>query len=302
MVGRAALERLAIDRALEGEPEPVAGLDDAVLALLLIAALLREHALHLGIHVLLVDLDDRAVDLHALEFHQRDRRQHLVADLEIEVGVAVEHLVDHVLVVRQVDLGLRRGALGALVEGLGYGAVDGVRQHFRHRRAAIDLLEVRHRHLARAETLDVRRALHLVEPGIQPIAEVLGRDDHGEFALEALIEGFCDLHWGIPLSQQYRLAEVSRELVRVRGLEPPRLAALEPKSSASTSSATPARRPSWPGSRAYMARMGEGQRGMGATPARSRRWRRSGPALHRADNLAVSLRSRARRAPANPSA
>ena len=34
-----------------------------------------------------------------------------------------------------------------------------------------------------------------------------------------------------------------RELVRVRGLEPPRLAALEPKSSASTSSATPARRP-----------------------------------------------------------
>ena len=32
----------------------------------------------------------------------------------------------------------------------------------------------------------------------------------------------------------------SESLVRVKGLEPPRLTALEPKSSASTSSATPA--------------------------------------------------------------
>ena len=36
-------------------------------------------------------------------------------------------------------------------------------------------------------------------------------------------------------------------MVRVRGLEPPRLAALEPKSSASTNSATPAKGTRWPG-------------------------------------------------------
>ena len=59
VVGSAARERLALDRALEGEAETVAGLDDAVLALFLVAALLREHALHFGVHVLLVDLDDR---------------------------------------------------------------------------------------------------------------------------------------------------------------------------------------------------------------------------------------------------
>jgi hypothetical protein len=45
------------------------------------------------------------------------------------------------------------------------------------------------------------------------------------------------LRWDFP----YRIVPVFRVgLVRVRGLEPPRLAALEPKSSASTNSATPA--------------------------------------------------------------
>ena len=50
VVGRAAGERLAVDRALEREAEAVA-LDDAVVALVLVAALLAEHALHLVVDV-----------------------------------------------------------------------------------------------------------------------------------------------------------------------------------------------------------------------------------------------------------
>ena len=39
-----------------------------------------------------------------------DRRQDFIFDFESEVGLAVEHVVDHVLVLRQVDLGLGGGA------------------------------------------------------------------------------------------------------------------------------------------------------------------------------------------------
>ena len=198
MVGAAALERLALDLALEGKPEPVAIGNHALVALVLVAAVLAEHALNLGVDVLVGDLDHRLLDLDTLEVHQGDGRQHLVADVEGEVGLTFEHAVDLGLVLGEVDLGLHRGALGALVERLLHRRVDRVGHDFGHRRTAIDLLEVSHRHLAGAETLQVRLPFDLIELGIEPLVEILGRDDHGEFALEALVEGFGDLHWGIP--------------------------------------------------------------------------------------------------------
>ena len=49
------------------------------------------------------------------------------------------------LIFRQIDLGLRGGALGALGQRLADGRVDGVLHHFGHGRPAIDLLEVGNR-------------------------------------------------------------------------------------------------------------------------------------------------------------
>jgi hypothetical protein len=113
---------------------------------------------------------------------------------EGEVGLAVEHLVDHRLVARQIDLGLRGGTLFALVERVGNGRVDRLLHHLGHGRTAIDLLEVGRRHLAGAESLDRHLALELVELGVEPGHQVAGRNGHAQFALQALVQGLSNLH------------------------------------------------------------------------------------------------------------
>jgi hypothetical protein len=67
----AALEGLALDLALEGQPEPVAVGDHGVVALVLVAAVLAEDALDLLVDIRLADLDHRPLDLDGLEVHQR---------------------------------------------------------------------------------------------------------------------------------------------------------------------------------------------------------------------------------------
>ena len=117
MVGRPALEGFAVDLADKLEAEPVAIFHDSVIALALIFAIVDENALEFLVDVFLGNLNDRLLDLDGLEIHRFDLGQDLVLDLKGQIGVAVENLVDDRLIVRQIDLGLGRGAFFALGSG-----------------------------------------------------------------------------------------------------------------------------------------------------------------------------------------
>src|SRR5205085_8808879 len=105
---------------------------------------------------------------------------------------------------------------------------------------AVHLADEVGRHLARPEARhsDLRReTLHL---HLDPRLDVRGGDGQHEGALEALVLGLDGLD-GHLSSVPMKSCPAGKRMVRAEGLEPPHLAILEPKSSASTSSATRAR-------------------------------------------------------------
>ena len=114
---------------------------------------------------------------------------------------------------------------------------------------------MRDRHLAGTEAVDADLVLQLVEPRVDLGVE-LGRRHHDlEFALQAFGQCFGHLHDRQSFSfvcdarrrsRDALVPSACRGVVRAEGLEPPRLSSLEPKSSASTSSATPAKGASEP--------------------------------------------------------
>ena len=95
-----------------------------------------------------------------------------------------KHALDLVLVLGEVDVGLVRGALVALLDGLAARLLDGLLQHLGHHRAAVELLEVRDRHLALAEALELHLVLDLVEPRGEALRELALADDDLQLALE----------------------------------------------------------------------------------------------------------------------
>src|SRR3954454_13482296 len=118
------------------------------------------------------------------------------------------------------------------------------------------------RHLAGTEAVEAHAILEGRELARQPLLELRCRQNHLEFALQPLRQGFGHLHDQVRLCSLLSSAGLMTRgrrrrrpdranrpetpkpeagLVRAEGLEPPRLSPLEPKSSASTNSATPAR-------------------------------------------------------------
>ena len=167
---------------------------------------------------------------------------------------------------------LRIGVANCLVDGLG------------HHRTTIDLLEVAYRHLAWTEAVETDFVLEVYEARVRFGIEI-ERNADLEFMFQSVgvVVSFTCMasiffrlvrqedrtftNVGARLSRQRRWfggpgprgktrsdgrsvsnrhAQTRLGLVRAEGLEPPRLSSLEPKSSASTSSATPAGIASYP--------------------------------------------------------
>ena len=181
-----------------------------------------------------------------------------------------------------VDRRVRDRTQLLLLDGLAQGAADQVGEHLATHLLAETLLDHRGRHLARAEALQAHGTAHLRDALADLGIEALGRKLHGELALELADVFNRNLHdvseWLVFVGHQAPLSKVkmqprggpilaftdertNKPMVRKEGLEPSRGYPLEPKSSASTNSATFALAPPLPGP-ARAARRHEPQTGI----------------------------------------
>src|SRR6478735_2373532 len=85
-------------------------------------------------------------------------------------------------------------ALVAVRDRLRARLLDGLLQHLRHQRAAIHLLQVRDRHLALAEALELDAVLDLVETLREAPAKLIRANHDLEGTLQSLGIRFRDLH------------------------------------------------------------------------------------------------------------
>ncbi len=252
-----AFERHAVDRPRERDRHAVAALGGAALGLGGIGPVLVGDLLQGVVDVLVGYGGGELFQLDRLEIGQRDLGHHFQRHRIGEVGPALDHALDLVLVLGHRDLGVQRQLETVIGDDLGVGLAHHQVDGLGHHRAAIDPLEMGDRHLARPEAVDFDLIFHLGQTVIDTGREIARRNDDAELPLEAFGGGFSDLHMRdrIGLSVRYRDGsgsdgsssrrqwigrQRSRGVVRAEGFEPPRLSSLEPKSSASTSSATPA--------------------------------------------------------------
>ena len=189
----AALELLLAHAAGEIDGEPVAVARRPV-RFHLVAGRPLGQARHALVDRLLGDLGHRALELELGEIRERDLGQGLVGHREGEIALARKHALELFLVLAEVDVGLVRCALLALLDGLAARLLDGLLQHLCHHRAAVELLEVRHGHFALAEALELHLFLELVEPRCEALRELALVDDDLQLALETGDRRFADLH------------------------------------------------------------------------------------------------------------
>ena len=201
--------------------------------------------LELRVDRLVVDVDSQPLELQILDLRRGNVGQGLEADPDLGVLARLVFLVE-------LDLGLQRRTHILLGQQLLDAVLDRAVERVALERVAVHLLDQIGGHLARAEAGHAhlrRKALHL---RVHPRLDVLGGNGQHEGALQALILGLDGLDghvFNFPTNSD-RLRDfrarhppdaLCAEMVRAEGLEPPHLSILEPKSSASTSSATRAR-------------------------------------------------------------
>ena len=223
----AAFERHAVDLALEVDRHAVAVLRGA------------RHGVELG--ALLAQDLERAIDRGVVDRHLRplDRRAADVARLELRIDLEGRAELERLVVAAVVLLDLRvaRHAQVLLLDRVAERLLHRVAQHFAADLGPVLLRHQLHRHLAGTEARHLDVARELLQPLVDLALDLLDRHRHRKAPLERA-QGFQICR------HAYRflvvVPPVARlvPLVRRVGLEPTSVSALEPKSSASTNSAT----------------------------------------------------------------
>ncbi len=168
--GRAAFEFLAVDAADEIGHHHVAVLGLHGLAGAgLVGPVLRAEFGQSLVHLRVGRLIDGALQLELLDVDRLELRDQLDLQLIDEISLAREHLVDvgfqlQVRLARRAQLVFFQRLLGALRQGL----LD----HLVHQGAAVDAADMRRRHLARAEPLEVETRRDLCDLGLEPLGQV----------------------------------------------------------------------------------------------------------------------------------
>ena len=191
-LGRAAVEGLTVDLAEIVDAQLVAGLGLAGLRLVGPRRIGDAH--HLLLDVGIGNLDHRPGDLDAGEILDLDRRNDLVGQRELEIGVAGQDLLGFLLVLGHGDLGLHRGLLAALRNHAAGGIVEDLVDHLGHEGLAVHLAQMLHRHLAGTEAVEPDLVLRIGEPRHQPGFHVLRRNGDLDLSLQAGIKRFGYLH------------------------------------------------------------------------------------------------------------
>ena len=190
----AAVEQFAVDAALEADRDAIAVLGLGTLGLRRIGPVLVGDPLDGLFDLGVGDFDHRLLDRERLEIGELDRRHHLDRHRVGEVGLAGEQLLDLVLLGRHRDLRLGREAEAAIGEDLRVGVADGLVDGLGHDRAAIHLLQMAHRHLARTEAVELHLVLEVDQLGARLGIEIRCGNADLELVLQSLGEGFGDLH------------------------------------------------------------------------------------------------------------
>ncbi len=121
-----------------------------------------------GIDVDIGNIGDETFDLDVVEAADFNFRQNFKRHNIGEIGLEFEGLFDFVLILRQIDPRRAGEAQRIVFDDLAIGVVDGLLHHLGHDRAAVKAAQMRDRHLAGTETLDLRLGLDLVELVLDP--------------------------------------------------------------------------------------------------------------------------------------
>ena len=219
----AAFERSAVDLAGEVDDDAVAVLRLGALALCCERPVLLRQTIYRLVDFGVGDFGDRPLQLDALEVGDLDRRHDLDRHRVGEIGLALDYLFDRLLVGRQRHLRIAHQSKAALGDDLGVGLANHVLDRLRHRRAAVEALEMGDRDLALTETVEANLALQLVQPLVRLRHQIGGGDDHLEFALETFVRRFGYLHHTIFVFGPWDTAPLSGPVsVRVRADGAPR--------------------------------------------------------------------------------
>ena len=249
----AALESLVADLADEIDGELVARLRLGAFLARREGAMAVEELVEAVLHFLFRHFGNQALQLDVVEGAEFEGRKDFEGQAELQVARGFEDLFHLGLVFGEVELGLAGEANLVVLEDLLLRFADGLLDDVAHDRLAIEAAQMRGRHLAGAEPVDAHLGLDVGELRVELGREFGGGQHHLIGALQPLRKRFGRLHRQNLLKPDRRAAQASKllkllrraakpaPLVRAEGLEPPRFSPPEPKSGASTSSATPAR-------------------------------------------------------------
>ena len=189
----AAVKLDAIDAANEIHRHPVA-LGGGGGALVVVGARRLGHPLDRRHDVGVGHLGDLLLDRDVGMIGKLDLRENLEGDRVFKVGLGRDDLLDLGLLLREAD-GRLEGELQAVVrDDLAIDLVDGILEDVGHHRLAVHAAQMLLGNLAGAETGDVGALLERHQLVIETTREIPGGHHHLVLALQALGQGFGDLH------------------------------------------------------------------------------------------------------------